>query len=52
MFLYTKSDFIISDFKMKSLPIIVFYFRWKMLEDSITFQLSSLTTLKGEKIKA
>ena len=27
IFLYTKSDFIVFDFTMKSLPIIVFYFR-------------------------
>ena len=26
MFLYTKSDFIVFDFTMKLLPIIVFYF--------------------------
>ena len=51
IFLYTKSDFIVFDFTMKSLPIIVFYFRWRMLEDSLTFQLSSLAPLKGEKMK-
>ena len=34
---------------MKSLSIMVFYFRWRMLEDSLTFQLSSLGPLKGEK---
>ena len=49
IFLYTKSDFIVFDFTKKSLPIIVFYFRWRMLEDSLTFQLSSLAPLKGEK---
>ena len=27
IFLYSKSDFIVFDFTMKSLPIIVFYFR-------------------------
>ena len=49
IFLYTKSDFIVFDFTKKSLPIIVFYFRWRMLEDSLTFQLSSLAPLKGKK---
>ena len=52
IFLYAKSDFIVFDFTKKSLPIIVFYFRWRMLEDSLTFQLSSLAPLKGEKGKA
>ena len=52
IFLYTKSDFIVFDFTKKSLPIIVFYFRWRMLEDSLTFQLSSLASLKGEKMKS
>ena len=51
IFLYTKSDFIVFDFTKKSLPIIVFYFRWRMLEDSLTFQLSSLAPLKGKKMK-
>ena len=51
IFLYTKSDFIVFDFTKKSLPIIVFYFRWRMLEDSLTFQLSSLAPLKGKKKK-
>ena len=50
IFLYTKSDFIVFDFTMKSLPIIAFYFRWRMLEDSLTFQLPSLAPLKGDKI--
>ena len=50
IFLYTKSDFIVFDFTMKSLPIIVFYFRWRMLEDSLSFQLSSLAPLNGKKI--
>ena len=49
MFLYTKSDFIVIDFTMKSLPIIGSYFRWRMLGDSLTFQLSSLAPLKGGK---
>ena len=40
IFLYTKSNFIVFDFTKKSLPIIVLYFRWRMLEDSLTFQLS------------
>ena len=39
IFLYTKSDFIVFDFTMKLLPIIVFYFGWRMLENSLTFQL-------------
>ena len=51
IFLYTKSDFIVFDFTMKSPPIIVFYFRWRILEDSLTFQLSSLAPSKGEKMK-
>ena len=51
IFLYTKSDFIVFDFTKKSLPIIVFYFRWRMLEDSLTFQLSSLAPLKEKKWK-
>ena len=51
MFLYTKSDFIVFDFTMKSLPLKVFYFRWRMLENSLTFLLSSLAHLKGEKLK-
>ena len=45
IFLYTKSDFIGFDFTMKSLPITGFYFRWRMLGDSLTFQLSSLAPL-------
>ena len=49
--LYAKSDFIIFDFTKKSLPIIVFYFRWRMLEDSLTFQLSGLAPLKWEKVE-
>ena len=51
IFLYTKSDFIVFDFTRKSLPIIGFYFRWGMLEDSLTFQLSNLAPLKGKKRK-
>ena len=48
IFLYTKSDFTVFDFTIKSLPIIVFYFRWRMLEDSLTFKLSSPAPSKGE----
>ena len=51
MFLYTKSDFIVSDFTMKSLLAIAFYIRWRMLEDSLAFQLSSLAPLKRKKWK-
>ena len=51
IFLYTKSDFIVFDFTMKSLPIIIFYFRWRMLEDNLTFQLFSRALLKGKKWK-
>ena len=47
--LYTRSHFIVFDFRMNSLPILVFYFRWRMLEDSLTFELSSLAPLKGKK---
>ena len=46
---YTKSDFIVFGFTIKSPPIIVFYFRWRMLEYSLTFQLSSLAPLKGKQ---
>ena len=49
IFLYTQSHFIVFDFTMKSLPIIVFYFCWRMLQDSLTFELSSLSTLKRKK---
>ena len=48
--LYSKSDFIVFDFTMKSLPIIVSYFRWRM-EYSLTFQLCSLAPLKEKKKK-
>ena len=51
IFLYGKSNFIIFDFTMKLLPIIVFHFRYRMLEDSLTFQLSILEPLKGKKWK-
>ena len=34
IFLHAWSHFIILDFKMKSFPFIVFYFRWRMLVDS------------------
>ena len=51
LFLYTKSDFIVFDFTMKSLPIIVLYFRCRMLEDSLTFQLSSVASLKEKQRK-
>ena len=51
IFLYTKSDFTVFDFTIKSLPIIVFYFRWRMLEDSLTFKLSSPAPSKGENWK-
>ena len=52
IFLHTKSDFIVSGFAMKPLPIIAFHFRWRMLEDSLAFQLSSLAPLKGKKMKS
>ena len=48
LLLYTKSDFIVFDFTMKSLPIIVSYFRWRM-EYSLTFQLCSLAPSKEKK---
>ena len=51
IFLYTQSHFIVFDFTMNSLPVIVFYFRWRMLEDSLTFELSSLAPLKGKNEK-
>ena len=51
IFLYAKSDFILFDFTMKSLPIIVFHFCCRMLEDSISFQLSILESLKRKKWK-
>ena len=38
-------------FTMKSLPNIVFYFRWRMLEDSVNFKFSSVAPLKGKKVK-
>ena len=46
IFLHTRSHFIVFDFIMKSLQIIVFNFRWTMLEDSLNFELSSLSPLK------
>ena len=49
IFPYTRSHFIVFDFTMNSLPIIVFYFRWRMLEDSLTFKLSSLAPLKEKR---
>ena len=49
IFPYTRSYFIVFDFTMNSLPIVVFYFCWKMLEDSLTFELSSLAPLKEKK---
>ena len=33
VFPYTRSHFIVFHLTMNSLPIIVFYFRWRMLED-------------------
>ena len=48
---YTESDFIVFGFTIKSLPIIVFYFRWRMLEYSLTFQLSSLAPLRERQKK-
>ena len=51
IFFYTWSDFIVFDLTVKSLPIIGFYFCWKMLEDSLTFQSYSLAPLKGKKMK-
>ena len=47
-FLHTQSHFIVLHFTMKSLPIIVFSLRWRMLEDSFTFELSSLAPCKGK----
>ena len=46
IFLHTRSHFIVFDFIMKSLQIIVFNFRWTMLQDSLNFELSSLPPLK------
>ena len=46
IFLHTRSHFIVFDFIMKSLQIIVFNFRRTMLEDSLNFELSSLPPLK------
>ena len=48
MFLHTRSYFIVFDFTMKSLAIIVFYFCWRMLVDTLTFELSNLAPLKGK----
>ena len=47
-FLHTQSHFIVLHFTMKSLPIIVFSLRWRMLEDSFSFELSSLVPWKGK----
>ena len=44
--LHTQSQFIAFDFAIKSLPIIVFYFHWRMVDDSLTFELSSLAPWK------
>ena len=49
IFLHNWSRFIVVDFVMKSVPIIVFYFRCRMLLDSLTFELSSLAPLKEKK---
>ena len=38
IFLHTRSHFIVFDFTMKSLPIIKFYFCWRMLENSLTLE--------------
>ena len=49
IFLHTQSHFIVFDFAIKTLLIIVFYFRWRMLVDSLIFELSNLSPLKGTK---
>ena len=51
IFLQTRSHFIVFDFTMKSLQIVVFYFRWWMLVDSLTFKVSSLPPWKKKKWK-
>ena len=48
IFLQTQSHFIAFDFTMKLLPIIAFYFRWRMLVDILTFELFILAPLKGK----
>ena len=50
LFLCPKSYFIVFNFTMKSLPIIIFYFRWRLLEDSLTFQLSTLERRNNENL--
>ena len=50
-YISTNSYFIDSYFTVKSLPIVVLYFRWWMLEDNLTFKLSDLAPLKGKKMK-
>ena len=49
IFLHIQSHFIVFDFTIKSLPIIVFYFRCRMLDDSLTFKLSSLPPWKKKE---
>ena len=51
IFLHARSHFIVFDFAMKSLPIIVFYFRWRMLVDSLIFKLTGIAPLKWRKWK-
>ena len=46
IFLHTKSHFFVFDFK-KSL--LMFYSRWRLLENSLNSQLSSVAPLKGKK---
>ena len=51
IFLHNQSHFIVFDFKMKSLSIIVFYFCRRILVDGLTFEPSSLAPLKRKKMK-
>ena len=51
IFLYTQSYFTAFNFTMNSRPIIVFYFGWRILENSLAFQLSSLASLKRKNWK-
>ena len=54
-FVQTQSYFIAFDFTMKSFPIIVFYFRWRLLVDTLTlnFQIvyNVLKIVKTKKFK-
>ena len=51
IFIYTKYDIIVFDFTVNSLLITVFYFCVRMLEDSLSFQLSSLARKRKRKRK-